>query len=197
MTANGMITMRANVECYMCLLFLRCFLWEKGSRVSSMCSDLPWNQSHRFPYELECKLSFCLRLKVDLAGDVAWSMVLFQVVFLSLYFDPITCDVFRIKREREEGKVKYSGFLHAINCFLSGKCKSTWHEQIDGVALTGCAFIWGWGKVLRVDIDGEGFNAKGMAVNTVNRWKAKLTKLFAMKDWRNCLFTAKIILFSL
>lgn len=82
--------------------------------------------------------------------------------------DPITCDVFRIKREREEGEVKYSGFLHAINCFLSGKCKSTWHEQIDGVALAGCTFIWGLGKVLRVDVDGEGFNAHGMAVNTVN-----------------------------
>lgn len=68
---------------------------------------------------------------------------------LCLYFDPIACDVFRIKREREEGEVKYSGFLHAINCFLSGKCKSTWHEQIDGVtgALeAGCTFIWGQGK---------------------------------------------------
>ncbi len=97
------------------------------------------------------------RLKDDLMGDVLWSMALFLFIFPCLYFDPITCDVFRIKREREEGEVKYSGFLHAINCFLSGKCKSTWHEQIDAVGLAGCTFIWGLGKKLRVDIDGGGF----------------------------------------
>lgn len=96
------------------------------------------------------------RFKDDLMGDVLWSMALFLFVCPCLYFDPITCDVFRIKRERE-GQVKYSGFLHTINCFLSGKCKSTWHEQIDGVGLAGCTFIWGLGKKLRVDIDGEGF----------------------------------------
>lgn len=138
-------------------------------------------------------------IKDDVAGDVPWSMVLFQVVFLSLYFDPITCDVFRIKREREEGEVKYSGFLHAINCFLSGKCKSTWHEQIDGVALAGCTFIWSSGKVLRVDIDGEGFNAQGMAVNTVNnRRKCKILCNERLEElFVRCLFSLWCKLFFL